>query len=444
MIRTLLAYINDAHVGTLSTEENIWRFEYTQEWASAEEGYDLSPALPRRTADGSGMLHIDGSSSRPVQWYFDNLLPEEALRTVLAGQADIEENDAFGLLAYYGRESAGSLTLLPEGAARVAAGMRPLPLAELSARIKAMPRIPLNTDSPKHMSLAGAQHKLAVIYKDGDLFEPDGPTASTHILKPQHPEKNAYPASVFNEYLTMRVARDAGLQVPHVHRLFCPEPVYLTERFDRVANAFGGVDRLHVIDACQLLNTDRLFKYSAANVDTLVKLVDKIQVPAAARQWFYDWLVFNILIGNGDNHLKNISFMVSPTGIVISPCYDLLCTAAYDTRAVDPDSGKWPDTGVALKPNPEVKYFSDITREVVIAAGITLGLGRAAATRRLDNLVRTVPVSVTKVSAEIIQENAQQTEEVQQGLAYDARMRDIIEHMILGEMTKRLQQVTAP
>ena len=210
MIRTLLAYINDAHVGTLSTEENIWRFEYTQEWASAEEGYDLSPALPRRTADGSGMLHIDGSSSRPVQWYFDNLLPEEALRTVLAGQADIEENDAFGLLAYYGRESAGSLTLLPEGAARVAAGMRPLPLAELSARIKAMPRIPLNTDSPKHMSLAGAQHKLAVIYKDGELFEPDGPTASTHILKPQHPEKNAYPASVFNDYLAMRVARDAG------------------------------------------------------------------------------------------------------------------------------------------------------------------------------------------------------------------------------------------
>jgi len=25
----------------------------------------------------------------------------------------------------------------------------------------------------------------------------------------------------------------------------------------------------------------------------------------------YDWLVFNILIGNDDNQLKNISFMVS-------------------------------------------------------------------------------------------------------------------------------------
>jgi serine/threonine-protein kinase HipA len=444
MKRILLAYINDAHVGTLSAEENIWRFEYTQAWATTEDGYNLSPALPRSNANGSAISHIDGSTTRTVQWYFDNLLPEEALRTVLAGQAEVAENDAFGLLTYYGRESAGSLTLLTEGEVPVATDMRPLPLEELSARIKAMPKVPLNADSPKHMSLAGAQHKLAVIYKDGELFEPDGPTASTHILKPQHPDKNSYPASVFNEYLTMRVARIVGLNVPQVHRLFCPEPVYLIERFDRVPNASGGVDRLHVIDACQLLNTDRMFKYSAASVETLVKLIDNLQVPAASRQWFYDWLVFNILMGNSDNHLKNISFMVSHNGIVISPCYDLLCTAAYDTRAIAGDSGAWPNTSVALKLNSEIKWFSDITREVVIAAGITLGLGRAAATRRLDNLIRSIPIALATVSKEIIQENNQQTAEVQLGLTYDVRMLHIIEHMILAKMIQQLQEVPAP
>ena len=34
------------------------------------------------------------------------------------------------------------------------------------------------------MSLAGAQHKLPVCLRDGELFEPIGRQSSTHILKP--------------------------------------------------------------------------------------------------------------------------------------------------------------------------------------------------------------------------------------------------------------------
>jgi serine/threonine-protein kinase HipA len=439
-LRTLFVFINENRIGTLFAENNIWRFEYDRAWAKKNESFDLSPALPRQANEG---VIIDGSSTRPVQWYFDNLLPEEAMRTVLASQANVEENDSFGLLTYYGRESAGSLTLLPEGEATAEPGMRLLPLEELSARIKAMPRLPLNADAPKHMSLAGAQHKLAVIYKDGTLFEPDGPTASTHILKPQHPDKNAYPSSVANEYLSMRVAREAGLDVPNVRRLFCPEPVYLIERFDRVLDSSRNAHRLHVIDACQLRNTDRVFKYQAANVETLVKLVAHLQVPAAGRLKFYDWLVFNILMGNGDNHLKNISFMVNHEGILISPFYDMLCTAAYQTRAVAPDTGTWPSTSVALKPNPDVNFFADITRQVVLDAGITLGLGIATATRRLDHFIRVLPVAVSKVSKEMIQENANLSDEVKQGLTYDVRMLGIIEHIVLAEMTRKLRAAPA-
>ena len=439
MTRTLLAYINDAHVGTLSAEENIWRFEYTQAWAAAERAYDLSPALPRANAEGLANTFIDGSSNRPVQWYFENLLPEEALRTVLAAQAEVDANDAFGLLSYYGSESAGSLTLLREAEQPKPAGLRELPLAELSARIKAMPKVALNKGAPKHMSLAGAQHKLAVIYRDGVLYEPDGQTASSHILKPQHPDKQAFPASVVNEFFTMRLARAVGLDVPEVQRLFCPEPVYLIKRFDRVANEGGSTARLHVIDACQLLNKDRVFKYSAASVGTLASLINYLQVPAAGRQWLYDWLVFNILLSNGDNHLKNISFMVSPSGIVIAPSYDLLSTAAYNTNRIAGDFAQWPQTQLALGLNSEVKYFSQITREVVIAAGNTLGLASATTQRRLDKLLTALPRAVDEVSAAIKQENAAQTEEVQHGLEQDAQMLGIIKHIIVETMCAQLQ-----
>ena len=65
------------------------------------------------------------------------------------------------------------------------------------------------------MSLAGAQHKLAIVVKDGELFEPAGATPSTHILKPNHPDVE-YCHSVLNEWFVMRLANRLGLDVPDV------------------------------------------------------------------------------------------------------------------------------------------------------------------------------------------------------------------------------------
>jgi len=139
---------------------------------------------------------LDGASQRPVQWYFDNLLPEEDQRVLLAGDAKLDAADAFGLLAWYGAESAGSVTLLPPDAApQTAEPLRPLPDDALEARIRQLPKAPLTHAAIKRMSLAGAQHKLAVVLQDGALFEPAGATPSTHILKPDHPDED-YPQAV--------------------------------------------------------------------------------------------------------------------------------------------------------------------------------------------------------------------------------------------------------
>ena len=105
--RTLVARIDDALVGQLQEMDGSWSLQYAQAWLSTPDRFALSPALP---------LHpdptCDGASLRPVQWYFVNLLPEEGQRTLLAKDARIDGADAFSLLAWYGAESAGSLTLL--------------------------------------------------------------------------------------------------------------------------------------------------------------------------------------------------------------------------------------------------------------------------------------------------------------------------------------------
>jgi len=170
MTRVLEAWINEQRVGTLHEANGLWAFEYSSQWLAHPDAYALCPGIP--LVEG---LQRDGATNRPVQWYFDNLLPEEGQRTLLAGSARLDAHDAFALLAYYGAESAGSVTLLAQGASQVLHATHPLPDEALSRRIRQMPSIPLTHEARKRMSLAGAQHKLAVILGPGlGVQEPDG------------------------------------------------------------------------------------------------------------------------------------------------------------------------------------------------------------------------------------------------------------------------------
>ena len=180
--RSLHVFINNIEVGVLAESGAVWRFDYSQEWIGNPNSFDLSPHMPR-----GEKTHLDGGSVRSVQWYFDNLLPEEGARILLAKDARVDRADAFGLLQYYGAESAGSITLLPPGKKpEQASALKSLSAEELQTRIEQLPSVPLSHGATKKMSLAGAQHKLAVVLINGQLFEPIGATPSTHILKPNH------------------------------------------------------------------------------------------------------------------------------------------------------------------------------------------------------------------------------------------------------------------
>ncbi|MBI3348799.1 MAG: HipA domain-containing protein [Burkholderiales bacterium] len=401
-MRSLQVYVDRATVGTLSEENNLWVLEYAPEWVAMERSFDLSPALPRHT-----LRHEDGGTLRPVQWYFDNLLPEELLRQAIAKEAGIKDDeDAFALLEYLGAESAGSLTLLPKGEELPEKNeLRELPDDMLSQRIQSLPKQTLSKSAPKRMSLAGAQHKLLVVLRKDDLYEPVGATPSTYILKPDHPEAGTYPASVFNEYFTMRLAKAAGLKVPQVHIRYVPEPVYLIERFDRKVKWPRGrsgplappeVQRLHVIDACQLLNKARTFKHSGATLYALVQIVEATTVKIQTRAKLFTWLVFNILVGNDDCHLKNLSFHVHHDAIELAPHYDLLSTGAYHTKAFADENGKWNQVPMAF-PLPGAKTFGEVTLETALAAADVLGLPRPIAQRIVTQVTSGVEKELGKI-----------------------------------------------
>ncbi len=431
--RSLCASINQCEVGTLQEVNGLWSFQYAPNWIDNPKGFALSPHLPLTTD-----ALLDGASQRPAQWYFDNLLPEEGQRVLLAADAKLDAADAFGLLAWYGAESAGSMTLLPLGAApQTTQALRPLPDDALEARIRQLPKAPLTQAAVKRMSLAGAQHKLAVVLQDGRLFEPAGATPSTHILKPDHPDKD-YAHSVINEWFVMRLAKRMGLDVPDVRRRYVPSPVYLVDRFDRLPDAHGW-QRRHVIDACQLLGLDRGFKYSQGSMQSLAALANACRSPAVARSRLFVWLVFNVLVGNSDAHLKNLSFLVSHEGVQLAPFYDLLSVATYDTPAFDKNG--WPAQTQLAWPILGVRHFSDINHTVLLEAGASLNLVKGTAERLLENLRSRAVKAADALYAEVEAENAQIAHarpELSVSMGGESRCLRAIVHTIIKAMAKQI------
>lgn len=437
--RELIASINEVTVGVLRDENDIWSFTYAPRWLERADRYPLSPALPLQVEPLR-----DGSSRRPVQWYFDNLLPEEGQRVLLARDAHLRsETDAFALLAHYGAESAGSVTLLPSSVAasdRSRGGLRPLSDAQLFARIAALPQLPLTHDAMKRMSLAGAQHKLAMVLRDGELYEPSGPTPSTHILKPDHQDRDDYPHSVINEWFVMRLAARVGLEVPAVHRRYVPAPVYLVDRFDRVEER-GEWLRRHTIDACQLLDLARTFKYEQGSVERLATIASLCRNRAVARTRIFSWLVFNVLTGNSDAHLKNLSFLVSDEDFQLAPFYDLLSIAAWSTPMYQ--KGDWPDRVPFAWDIAGKRYFADFDRALLLGAGATIGLASRTAERLLDALLDQIESAAAALYEETERDNTAimgERPELTATLGGELTCLRVIRYTIIAEMVRRLSR----
>ncbi len=138
-----------------------------------------------------------------------------------------------------------------------------------------------------------------------------------YILKPQHHQYKMMPET---EDLTMHLARIFKIPVCE-HTLMQASDgsmVYLAKRFDRKDRK-----KIHMEDLCQLseLLTENKYKSSYEKAG---KLVAKYCNKGLDLLNYFDLVLFSYLVGNNDMHLKNFSVLHQPTGVVLSPAYDLL------------------------------------------------------------------------------------------------------------------------
>ncbi|WP_349323057.1 type II toxin-antitoxin system HipA family toxin [Asticcacaulis sp. MM231] len=270
--------------------------------------------------------------------WFAGLLPEGALRDLVIAEMGTGNHDQFDLIARLGADLPGAIMIVPETEVPESAG--PLHFEQIRGFRAAVP------DGRVKFSLAGVQLKFTA-HTTGDCLTVPGHAGESRSILKLASER--YPGLPEAEFAAMTVARLSGVnaaacQLISTDRIDGIPAEFLShgatalavERFDR---AKGG-QRIQIEDLAQVIGAVGERKYTMANYESILNTVKRFST-----DWHLDVIegfrrcVIDVLIGNGDNHLKNWSFIFPETGSIrLSPAYDLVPTVLYvpdDTLALE-------------------------------------------------------------------------------------------------------------
>lgn len=133
------------------------------------------------------------------------------------------------------------------------------------------------------------------------------------------------------EYNYAKIAKKCGITMPET-RLF--EGKYFgVQRFDRVAEK-----RIHVHSAAGLLYASH--RLPSLDYAELLKATMALTRDFGEVQKMFRQMVFNVLIGNKDDHSKNFSFIYHNNNWKLSPAYDLLPSFGFNNNHTTTVNGK--------------------------------------------------------------------------------------------------------
>jgi len=296
-------------------------FEYEPGWLEHRERFSLEPALklgpgPFHTAADMPMFGAIGDSA-PDRWgralmrRMERKLAERDGRpTRTLWEMDfllmVDDEARPGALRF--AEQEGRPFLREGGAERIP------PVVELPKLLSAAQRVIDEKDTDEDLrllfapgsSLGGARPKASVREKNGSLA----------IAK--FPRKDDEISTVVWEAVAFSLAKKAGIVVPAVRlETVAKKPVLLLQRFDR-----DGARRIPFLSAMSMLGS------KDNETRSYLEIVDALRQHGAApkpdMEALWRRLMFNILISNTDDHLRNHGFLYQGReGWRLSPAYDL-------------------------------------------------------------------------------------------------------------------------
>jgi serine/threonine-protein kinase HipA len=342
-LRVLDISLEGAHVGRLfqygddrnaitrlKPAETYWRNPRAPllSWATVTSSPEQREAFWRRYSvtpffNGQGTL---------LPAFFQNMLPEGALRRHLAQERGCDPDDHFEILAACGTDLPGAVYAYP-------AYLDNHQTAEIVTQHQDALEVSVVAQPlADATSLSGLQAKLSLVAQGGRYVARTRDARGVHIIaklptveRPMLPEV---------EELSLRLAAAAGVQTCRARLASLEEidveiPFVLghartflaVERFDRL----DGQDHVHCEDFAQILGVQPELKYTApeATYGVLARVLDQMGLRGQQDE-LVRRLAVNEMLGNYDAHLKNFGVIYrdgrTPS---LSPAYDVVAYAAY-------------------------------------------------------------------------------------------------------------------
>lgn len=296
-------------------------FEYDARWLEQRERFSLEPALklgpgPFHTPADTPMFGAIGDSA-PDRWGRALMRRMERRRAEREKQTprtlqeidyllQVDDEARQGALRF--AEHEGGPFLREEGAKRTP------PLIDLPELLSAAERVLEDKDTDEDLrllfapgsSLGGARPKASVRDTDG------------HLAIAKFPRRDDDYNTVLWEAVALALARKAGIPVPEARiETVGDKPVLVLRRFDRR-------------DGCRIPFLSAMSMLDARDNQTrsYMEIADALRQHGAAAmadiRELWRRIVFNILISNTDDHLRNHGFLYEgPAGWRPSPAYDL-------------------------------------------------------------------------------------------------------------------------
>lgn len=211
----------------------------------------------------------------------------------------------------------------------------------------------------------------------------------------------------------MRIARYLELEVANVEiTQVGARKLIVVERYDRLVNPDGSVEKIHQEDFCQATGMPPSTKYEDDGGPSLARIA-RI-VGSVARRGSLDRLVravtLNAVIGNGDAHAKNFSLLHEHSGaLALAPVYDAMSTQYYgdDRLAMYIDN---------------VRRTSRVTVEQIANEAARWGMSRTLALSIIADLLEKIPAAIASarnqtpdVPSDLVEAIEQQLHQVQHG-----------------------------
>ncbi|MBC8317768.1 MAG: type II toxin-antitoxin system HipA family toxin [Desulfobulbaceae bacterium] len=298
------------------------QFRYASEYLENPRAFPLDPLhLPLSKEIYSADRPYSG-----VHGVFEDSLPDDWGRKLMVIHHNLGRNEQRvpQLLRLLGNQGLGALSYVEEG--------RPeLKVTEVSSRH--LQELALLADKFEQDPVAVADDEFLLLFQAGSSPGGARPKALIEDENGSYLAKFSSAKDQLNvvslEAAGMELGRRAGVETAETRLISVGSgKCLLVRRFD--INEAGG--RNHLVSMQSLLKADGYYNFGYQDLAEVIKHVSR--QPGQDLQRLYRQMVFNVMIGNTDDHLKNFLMLHDDTGWRLSPAFDLVPNVGFNREHV--------------------------------------------------------------------------------------------------------------